>query len=237
MNESDVFFEDTYLRKGGGSQPVPDDVVFACAYDLHCISDNTEEAAFFRRTPEADELWVVDSFTSEDVGGLADGTVVPSDLTKLDGTIAGKMLAVRSQGSRAEACRNLVELALRCYSGFYFARDFLGAGLVGESEFLAITRTIREEREERTEEAAEKETEIVRVARELGLSPEPAGTGSDHWNARCPETNHRLDISADNNSFGCGWCRCKGHAEELRAFVNERKEHARQREAEYRQNT
>jgi len=67
-----------------------------------------------------------------------------------------------------------------------------------------------------------KETEIIRVARELKLHPKPEGGGPFNWYARCPQTNHSLMISSKSDQFGCGYCRRKGGAEELREFVAER---------------
>ena len=68
-----------------------------------------------------------------------------------------------------------------------------------------------------------KETEIILVARELELNPQPTGTGPDYWQATCPMTNHPLYINAAENEFGCGWCKRKGGIKELRAFVKERR--------------
>lgn len=62
-----------------------------------------------------------------------------------------------------------------------------------------------------------------RVARKLGLFPQPTGTGPDLWQARCPGAGHPLYVNAEVNEFGCGWCRCKGGVKDLRVFVNERK--------------
>jgi hypothetical protein len=64
---------------------------------------------------------------------------------------------------------------------------------------------------------------VSRVARELGLGPEPTGTGPVHWQARCPGTNHPLYIQAATGMFGCGWCKRKGGEAELREFVAERR--------------
>ena len=92
-----------------------------------------------------------------------------------------------------------------------------------------MVRKIEKELDENKQKAREAETEIIKVARELGLSPEPTGEGPSYWFARCPGKihgktgNHVFFINAATNSFGCGWCHRKGGVEELRAFVMEGK--------------
>jgi hypothetical protein len=97
-------------------------------------------------------------------------------------------------------------------------------GLVPEGWFGHLVARLENEWEENRQKAEKRETEIIKVARELGLSPEPTSTGPDYWQATCPEKNHPLYINAAADSFGCGWCRRKGGVEELRALVKERKE-------------
>jgi hypothetical protein len=62
--------------------------------------------------------------------------------------------------------------------------------------------------------------QIVKVARELGLNPRPAGHNDSAWIADCPRRSHTLMLSPSLNEFGCGYCRRKGDAAELRAFVD-----------------
>lgn len=56
----------------------------------------------------------------------------------------------------------------------------------------------------------------------LGLDPRPAGHNHNAWMANCPRTSHWLMISAEQNEFGCGYCRRKGGPAELRAFYETR---------------
>ena len=122
------------------------------------------------------------------------------------------------------ACLNLLELLFRARHGFYWPDGFVASGIVDKSAFDSLVGRIQHEVEENRQRASEGETEIIKIARELGLSPEPTGHGISHWSARCPETNHQLFIDAAENSFGCGYCKRKGSVEELRVFVKERKE-------------
>ncbi len=70
-------------------------------------------------------------------------------------------------------------------------------------------------------QAEEQRPPIVVVAEELGLGPSPEGSSPSNWLCRCPETNHSLYLAGEE--FGCGYCRRKGGADELRRFVEERK--------------
>jgi len=69
----------------------------------------------------------------------------------------------------------------------------------------------------------EHETEIVIVARELGLNPEPSGLGLTLWKAICPSASHGLHISTHRDQFFCGYCSVTGGIDELRQFVKESK--------------
>jgi len=82
------------------------------------------------------------------------------------------------------------------------------------------------EHEEWSRLARENETEIIHVARELGLRPEPAGFGPVQWYANCPKGRaHRVMITTGDDEFGCGYCRVKGGVDELRALVAEQRSH------------
>jgi len=53
--------------------------------------------------------------------------------------------------------------------------------------------------------------------------------GPDYWYATCPGMNHSLEIRASTGEFFCGYCKRKGGAAELRAFVREREARDRRR--------
>ncbi len=83
----------------------------------------------------------------------------------------------------------------------------------------AITKA-RETIQKNKDDAIANPGDVVRVAKECGLDPQPAGHNEHSWRARCPGTGHALMIATD--SFGCGYCRRNGGAVDLRAFVEER---------------
>lgn len=137
-------------------------------------------------------------------------------------TGVGCVFSVPKKDEELISCLNLLEDLFRARVGFYWPEGFIAAGIVDESAFSSLVRQIRNELTENAQQARETETKIIKVARELGISPQPTGTGPIFWQARCPGTNHPLYINAAEDSFGCGWCKRKGSAEELRTFVKER---------------
>jgi hypothetical protein len=87
-----------------------------------------------------------------------------------------------------------------------------------------IVRAVTEElkRNALAAEAAQRghEASILKLARELGLNPRPAGHNNSAWIADCPRRSHTIMLSPSLNEFGCGYCRRKGGAAELRAFAD-----------------
>jgi hypothetical protein len=136
----------------------------------------------------------------------------------------GCVFAVPRKDEEFFACLNLLDRLFYARLGFNWPEEFIAGGIVNKSAFDSLVGRIEHELEDNAQKARETETEIIKVARELGLSPKPTGTGPTYWWARCPETNHHLYINAAEDSFGCGWCKRKGAVEELRAFVRERKD-------------
>jgi hypothetical protein len=68
-----------------------------------------------------------------------------------------------------------------------------------------------------------RETEIVTKAAQLGLLPKASNLGIRTWIARCPGTNHTLELQPKKNLFYCGYCRVGGGRDELDEFVAQRR--------------
>ena len=132
---------------------------------------------------------------------------------------------------------SLIDL-LSCYfgsgAGTPLGVEYMtAAGYVSSSQFETLHLRVlsdgaRREREHRewSQQALENETEIIRVARELGLHPEPAGVGPVQWYSRCPgRPGHRLMILSGSDEYFCGYCSVKGGVAELRAFVSKEAGH------------
>lgn len=195
------FFADPWLKKASKKTTVPEDARLACIYLLDLVADQFDEAVFFRRTESRDELWI-----------------------NIEDSHVGCVFAVPRRDEEITACLRLMERFIRAKNGFEWPVGFVAPGIVDKSAFELLLGRIENELAENARKARETETEIIWTARELGLSPKPAGIGPQFWWARCPETNHSLYINAAENSFGCGWCKRKGNVEDLRAFVMERKD-------------
>jgi len=216
MDNSDIIYADPWHKKGEKNASLPDDARFACAYQVFESIEFFDHPVFFRRTESADELW-----TGVTEALLATGTS-PEDYEREKLSSVWCAFAVRRKGEELTACLRLMELFIRAQHDFVSFEKFLVSGIVDKSSYDSLLKRVEDEYEENTRKAQERETEIIKVARELRLFPYPAGTGPDYWRARCPRwRKHPIYINAAMNSFGCGWCKRKGGIEELRAFVQE----------------
>jgi hypothetical protein len=223
MNEYKDTLADPWLKKAGKTASLPADVLFACAYKLNIGPDIIEEASFFRRIETTDELWIVAGSALPSIRGITAENASLQDVERSANFGIWCAFAVPKKNEKLSACLNLLDHFFHARVGFYWPGTFVAAGIVDELAFKTLVGRIERELEENTEKARQRETEIIKAARELGLSPQPTGTGPYFWQARCPGTNHPLYINAAENSFGCGWCKRKGAVEELRAFVKESK--------------
>ncbi|RLE19767.1 MAG: hypothetical protein DRJ65_19685 [Acidobacteria bacterium] len=203
-SEQDIFF-DPWLKKCGDVKAVPSDAEFLCAFELDLCIDEIPVSTYLRQTETRYELWTE----------WEDG--------------CGVVVSIPKKSSLKASPGVLFDHYFRSIAGFERPGTFLRSGLVTEPEYTQIYATIKFEREAARREALESRTEIVDVAEELGLHPRPTGGGADQWMADCPGTKHHLYVVSSTNSFGCGYCRRKGGANELRAFVEDRRIKDKQR--------
>jgi len=221
VNRSDIIYADPWLRKGRKDTRLPGDARLACAYELYLVVDWFDEAAFFRRTEKTDELWIGFGDSSPERSDAAGGKAFAGDFEAENLSDIGCVYTVRRKGDERAVCLRLLERLFRARVGFAWPDRYVAPGIVDRSGFENLVGQIEKELKVNREKARSRETEIVRVARKLGLFPQPTGTGPSLWQARCPGTGHPLYINAAVNEFGCGWCRRKGGVKDLRAFVNE----------------
>jgi hypothetical protein len=98
------------------------------------------------------------------------------------------------------------------------------AGLLSKKHVWAIISSVRREMEEiKKENEVWREAEIVTKAAHLGLSPMASNLDVKFWIARCPGTNHTLDLQPKRNLFYCGYCRVGGGIDKLDEFVAQRR--------------
>jgi hypothetical protein len=101
------------------------------------------------------------------------------------------------------------------------------AGLLSKKHVDAIVSSVRLEMDE-IKKANEvwREAEIVTKAAQVGLAPKPSNLDVGTWVARCPGTNHTLQMQPRRNLFYCGYCRVGGGADELDEFAAQRKDYS-----------
>jgi hypothetical protein len=133
--------------------------------------------------------------------------------------------SIPRRGSKREAAAQLLDAHVRSRVHFEGPVPPYQSGLLTSGELEAIVEGIAEELTRNSRMAAEKqfrqEAPIIKMARELGLAPRPAGHNDSAWMAGCPQSsNHWIMISPERNEFGCGYCRRKGGLQELRAFYD-----------------
>jgi hypothetical protein len=98
------------------------------------------------------------------------------------------------------------------------------AGLLSKEHVEAIISSVRLEMDEiKKENEVWREAEIVTKAAHLGLSPMASNLDVKFWIARCPGTNHTLDLQPKRNLFYCGYCRVGGGIDKLDEFVAQRR--------------
>ncbi len=173
------------------------------------IIEEIAVSVYLHRTDYEDELWISEEYADH----------------------KEPLFTRPRKGSVHSAGKGLLDLFIRGSVGHRWPSRFDEPGIIDEDEFNDIVGIIKEELDQNVRNAEENETEIIKAARELKLSPTPTGTGPFHWRANCPGTNHHLKIQAETYSFGCGYCRRKGGVEELRDFVAERKDSVNQQKA------
>jgi hypothetical protein len=149
------------------------------------------------------------------------------EVLKYPNSIIGQhcVMSIPRRGSKPEAAARFLDAHVRSRVHYECPVPPYQSGLLTSGELESIVGAITEEltRNSRvaTEEQCRHEATIIKMARELGLDPRPAGHNDNAWMASCPQSrNHWITISPERNEFGCGYCRRKGGPQELRAFYN-----------------
>ena len=222
--QDEVSFLDPWAAKHDGI--VPGDAQFVGAWRVDLGIDDVYEALFLQRGERQDWLWsiAIDSEESMREGLIrrrrGDADWAKSKLSS--GCVAGSARRGSIRNAAARLVHSLVRARVQYGS---FEPPFI-QGLLTRRVLAHIVEAITNEFKQniRAAEAEEQRRplSIVTMARELGLNPRPAGHNDKAWIANCPRTNHWLMISAEQNQFGCGYCRRNGGPAELHAFYNDR---------------
>lgn len=100
-------------------------------------------------------------------------------------------------------------------------------GLLSKRYVEAIISSVRIEMDQiKKDNEVWWQAQIVSRAAHLGLLPHASKLGVATWIARCPGTNHTLELRPKRNLFYCGYCGVGGGIDELDEFAAHRKEYS-----------
>jgi len=223
--QNDRFEVDLWENGEEARPPCRGEVRLACVHEVDFGIDSVAEQLYFRRLEHETELWRMhDCFEQDDFEEVnADG---PEDDRPSESCWEGWRVVVdhRPPKDDFEACRQLLKVRVKAGVGYGWPNSFHVNGILSASDHKEVLDEIASEIEAIREQAARyRSSPIIRVATDLGLSPEPTSWHPDSWWCRCPGTSHRLAIVASTGEFGCGYCGVKGGIDELKAFVERRR--------------
>jgi hypothetical protein len=222
-DERATSFVDPWSKKPDHQGVVPVDAPFVGAWDNDLGIDNINEALFLVRDDQQDRLWSLTTYsektTKTNLAARAGGDPAWMKCKIICGCVAG---AAR-EGTQSKAATRLLDALVRARVAYQFPRPPYMPGLLTRRELADIVRAVAEELRcnSLAADAAQKvwKAPIIKLANKLGLNPRPAGHNGSAWIADCPRRSHTLMLSPSLNEFGCGYCRRKGDAAGLAAFV------------------
>ena len=217
---------------------LPDLAVPVLVHQVFCQIEWFDQIIWFNRAEERDELWVfTDLCTNVEARLQAVRSIDRADCLLAFGQKVSCTISIPRSGSFDESLLGLLSAFFTTPAGAIASVDrVIAAAYINKTHVRTILGCIesyrereRVQSEEYMRQARENETEIIHVARELGLHPQPAGTGPVQWYARCPGARwHQIMITTSDDQFGCGYCRVRGGVEELREFADKGVDHVRQ---------
>ena len=187
-------------KPGGQAAESPSPRETVCVLLVHTILDGFEDEICCQRADGVDRVFST-SEASLRAERPSESTLADSVETLLPGIIA------------------------RCW--YYYGEPVvIRGGLLSKERVEAIISSVRIEMDE-TKKANEvwRAAEIVTKAAQVGLSPQASSLHLGTWIARCPGTNHPLEMQPKRNLFYCGYCKVGGGIKELDEFTTQRKEH------------
>ena len=226
--ELELPFCDLWFRNQSAFARFPKSAAFVCTYELNLGVDCVSEALFLNRHEGLDELWAFAGIALPSTyhPDQEPPTVYAAVSEAVLG--AGCVLVLKSSGSEVEAAGELFGRLVCERFGFSWPEEILSAGLLGKAAYTEVLEGIEARVKANSERARVFESEIVKVARELGYEPTPTGTNPAILAITCPGGRaHHAYINAEENSFACGYCRRSGGPGELRAFSHARRKNRR----------
>ena len=216
----EITINNPWLKESTSNTKIPNSAKLVCVYELNLVVDFIWEVTFLVSTKTHHQLWKASGMYVDPIyKQLENGNMSVDELNMANTFKRGIVYSCYNSIDEVSACLLMLECLFRAYYGYEDAREFILGGIINESEFTKLVNRLNFEREEIKNKTKAKETEIVRVARELGLNPQPTGKLENIWRARCPKTKYGMYINALNNEYKCAVTKCKGGIEELRACV------------------
>lgn len=221
---------------GKNTTQLPVSAIPVLVHQMFCQIEWFDQIIWFNRTEERDELWVfTDLCTNVEARLVARRSIDRAEALLSFGQKVACSISVPRSGSLDESLLGLLSAFFSTPAGAVADIERITAtAYINKTHVRLILKCIdsyrerkRIQSEEFSRQARENETEIIRVARELGLDPVPSGDSPTGWIARCPGQSGRytLQLSAKTGQFGCGYCRVKGGVDELRAFIAQENGH------------
>jgi hypothetical protein len=213
---------------GKKTAQLPVSAIPVLVHEVFCQVEWFDQIIWFNRTAERDELWVFTDFcTNVHARLMARKPINRADALLAFGQKVPCAISVPRSGSLDESLVGLLSIFFSTAAGAVAGIErIIATAYINKTHVRLILKCIdsyrerkRLESEEYSRQARDNETEIIHVARALGLNPEPAGIGPVQWHARCPNAGHRLMITTTRDQFGCGYCRVKGGVQELRTLA------------------
>jgi len=193
---------DPFLHEGQRVKSIPEGAKFACSYWLVTGIESIDEDAYLFRREDQDELWVKLCYF---------GIGIAASSKKM------------KQFDDIECAQVLLTALFMARLGHLGPERLSSPGLISTAKYDELVDAIEANLERIRQEARAKDSTIVKWSAELGLNPEPTGHAENTFRARCPGTQHGLQIDAEKGLFYCGYCKRGGDVEALKTFVSERR--------------
>jgi hypothetical protein len=207
-------FVDPWSNGSDHDGPFLPDAYLIGVWDLDIGIDNLDEALFLFRDERQDLLWAFTSSSSQTMRKCIARRQAGDPEWLSEAITCGCVAGLPRQGNASEAATRLLRVLVVSRVGHAFPRSPWRAGLLSEADLERIVDEVKQEFDRNCKVAEVRqltdEAPIIRPARQLNLSPRPAGINDRAWEANCPGRGHSLMLGPSTNQFGCGYCRCKG---------------------------
>jgi hypothetical protein len=202
-DQSRVLSDDAQIDLWGKTKlPLPGTAVPVLVQEVFFQVEWFDQVIWFNRDEHRDELWVFTGLETDIPTGLREQPpLARKSYLYHFGSEATCAISVPRSRPFDESLVELLSIFISAAAGsLYGIERVLATGHVNKAHLRTLWKCLESyrerkhiEHEEFSRQARDNETEIIRVARELGLHPEPAGTSPTQWYARCPvRRGHRL---------------------------------------------